>query len=76
MAERELCKVSLQIIAAHGAISCDNKERLILRPAKALDGTFVPGNAPDLLSSEAVNVYGWLRCSSWLVSQEFGVVAP
>jgi hypothetical protein len=43
MAQREGRKVALQVVvAAHRAVVGDNQQLLILRPAKALDGAFVP----------------------------------
>lgn len=76
MAEGEVAKVSLEIVAADVAVGGHDQQGLQLGPAEPLDDRLVPGNAAQLPTRQAVNVDGRLHGCARLVSLELGVVAP
>jgi hypothetical protein len=62
MTERELGKVSLKIIiTSHCAVSSDNQKLLIFRPAKTLNGAFVPVDSADQFAGTTIDIYTRLR---------------
>lgn len=76
MAECEVAKVALHIIAAYISIRRDNQQGLVFRPTQAFDRALFPGYRPELLPSQAIDVYGGFRRPPSLVSLELGGISP
>lgn len=76
MSQRELRKVPLEVIvASHGAISSHDQELLIFGPSKALNGAFIPADAPDGLSGAAVDIDAGLGDLGGLKGYQLGLIA-
>jgi hypothetical protein len=62
------------VIASYGAVCCDDKELLIIGPAEAFDGSFIPFDAPEEFARTAIDVYTRLGRLCGLISNDLAVV--